>query len=78
MKPAFLQGHMLDREVYIQPPKEAKVKKRQLWKLRVALYNSNDASLQFFSKSKKTLLELGCKQLKRFSTRGLTKGNLLG
>ena len=62
VKSAFLQGHELDREVYIQPPKEANVPRGQLWKLKVALYGLNDASLQFFLKSKKVLLDLGCQQ----------------
>ena len=62
VKSAFLQGHELDREVHIQPPKEASVSKGQLWKLKVALYGLNDASLQFFIKSKKVLLDLGCQQ----------------
>ena len=62
VKSAFLQGHELDREVHIQPPKEASVAKGQLWKLKVALYGLNDASLQFFIKSKRVLLDLGCQQ----------------
>ena len=62
VKSAFLQGDKLDREVNIQPPKEAGVLRGKLWKLKVALYGLNDASLQFFTKSKKVLLGLGCIQ----------------
>ena len=62
VKSAFLQGHDLDRDVHVQPPVEAGVPKNKLWKLNIALYGLNDASLQFFVKSKKVLLGLGCKQ----------------
>ena len=46
VKSAFLQGQHLDREVIIKPPKEAGVAAEKLWKLKVALYGLNDASLQ--------------------------------
>ena len=49
VKSAFLQGHDLDRDVHIQPPAEAGVPKGKLWKLRIALYGLNDASLLFFN-----------------------------
>ena len=62
MKSAFLQGHNLDIDVHIKPPPEVWVPNGKLWKLRIALYGLNDASLPFFIKSKKVLLELGCKQ----------------
>ena len=62
VKSAFLQGHVLDRDVIIKPPQEAEVLRGKLWKLKVALYGLNDASLQFFIKCRKVLLELGCHQ----------------
>ena len=62
VKSAFLQGHELKREVFIKPPKEANVSENMLWKLNVALYGLNDASLQFFIKSKMVLKQLGCIQ----------------
>ena len=46
----------------ITPPKEANVKKGKLWKLKVALYGLNDASLQFYFKCREVLLSLGCSQ----------------
>ena len=62
VKSAFLQGDILDRDVIIKPPQEAEVPRGKLWKLKVALYGLNDASLQFFIKCRKVLLELGCYQ----------------
>ena len=50
VKSAFLQGHDLDKDVHIQPPAEAGVPKRKLWKLRIALYGLNGASLHFYQK----------------------------
>ena len=61
-KSAFLQGKQLDRTVVLSPPKEANRPKGKLWKLKVALYGLNDASLQFFLKCKEVLLSLGCIQ----------------
>ena len=61
-KSAFLQGKQLDRTVIISPPREANVPKGKLWKLKVALYGLNDASLQFFFKCREVLLSLGCTQ----------------
>ena len=62
VKSAFLQGKELERLVTMTPPKEAQVTKGKLWKLKVALYGLDDASLQFFFKCKEELLKLGCKQ----------------
>ena len=62
VKSAILQGHDLDKDVHVQPPAEAGVLMGKLWKLKVALYELNDARLQFFVKSKRVLLELGCTQ----------------
>ena len=64
VKSAFLQGHRLEREVFVKPPKEAEVANNKLWKLNVALYGLNDAGLQFFIRTKKVLQELGCEQSK--------------
>ena len=61
-KSAFLQGKQLDRTVIISPPREADVPKGKLWKLKVALYGLNDASLQFFFKCREVLLSFGCIQ----------------
>ena len=52
IKSAFLQEKVLDRDVFLTPPKEAGVAKGRIWKLVRCLYgfNVNDASRQFFSK----------------------------
>ena len=62
VKSAFLQGQNLDREVIIKPPKEAGVPTDKLWRLKVALYGLNDASLQFYIKVRSILSKLGCIQ----------------
>ena len=62
VKSAFLQGQHLNREVVVKPPKEAGVPSDKLWRLKVALYGLNDASLQFYIKVRSVLLELGCTQ----------------
>ena len=44
IKSAFLQGQPLERDVYIDPPKEAKVKEGIIWHLNTCLYGLNDAA----------------------------------
>ena len=48
IKSAFLQGKVLDRDVYLMPPKEAGVHDGKLQKLRRCLYGLNDAARQFY------------------------------
>ena len=48
VKSAFLQGLELDRHVVMKPPRKAGIPKGKLWKLRVALYGLDDASLRFY------------------------------
>ena len=43
IKAAFLQGKLIQREVYLKPPKEAKSPEK-LWKLRKVVYGLSDAS----------------------------------
>ena len=64
VKSAFLQGLKLKREVLMQPPPEANVKPGILWKLNVALYGLDEASLQFHFKCKEVFQKLGLKQSK--------------
>ena len=64
VKSAFLQGLKLKREVLMQPPPEANVKPGILWKLNVALYGMDEASLQFHFKCKQVFQKLGLKQSK--------------
>ena len=63
IKCAFLQGEIIDREVYVKPPKERRVK-GILWLMRKRAYGLTDASRGFYLELCSTLLELGCKQSK--------------
>ena len=64
IKSAFLQGKVLDRDVFLKPPKEAGLKKGQLWKLKHCLYGLNDAARQFYLSVSECLLEAGCTKSK--------------
>ena len=66
IKAAFLQGQPLTREVYLKPPREAKMKGK-LWRLRQCVYGLNDASRKFYFKVKEENLKLGC-QANRLDT----------
>ena len=59
IKAAFLQGKPMTREVYIKPPKEAKMKGK-LWRMKQCVYGLNDASRNFYLTIKETLIDLGC------------------
>ena len=60
IRAAFLQGQVIDREVYLKPPKEANMKGK-LWKLVQCVYGLNDASRKFYFKVKEELSKAGCK-----------------
>ena len=62
VKSAFLQGEELERTVLLKPPSELAEAEGKLMLLRTALYGLNDASLRFYMKVQKELLQLGCKQ----------------
>ena len=62
IRSAFLQGKLLERDVYIKPPKEALVRKGFLWKLRQGLYGLNDAARQFYISVAECLDKVGCKK----------------
>ena len=57
IKTAFLQGKEIEREVIVQPPKEANTE--NLWKLSKTVYGLADASRSWYLKLKKELLNLG-------------------
>ena len=57
---AFLQGTLLDREVFVRPPKERRVR-GIVWKMRKRAYGFVDASCGFYLELRKVLEELGCK-----------------
>ena len=63
IKSAFLQGKLLDREVFLSPPKEIK-RYGFLWKLKRCLYGLNDAARQFYQSVTECLGNLGCTQSK--------------
>ena len=64
VKSAFLQGRELSRTVLLKPPREAGAPKDMLWKLNVALYGLDDASLQFHLKCKEVFEKMDLKQSK--------------
>lgn len=59
---AFLQGHQIDREVYLIPPEEAKTS--LLWRLNKCVYGLSDASRKWYTSVVKELLNCGCIQSK--------------
>ena len=61
VRSAFLQGSPLERDVYVRPPKERRIK-GILWKMKKRAYGFCDASRGFYLELSKTLVELGCKQ----------------
>lgn len=62
IKSAFLQGSLLERDVFIKPPKEANVSDGCIWKLITCLYGLRDASRQWYFKVRTGLLKQGFKQ----------------
>ena len=60
IRAAFLQAKILDREVYLEPPKDVK-KEGKIWKLKKPLYGLNDASRKFWLRVKKVFEEIGMK-----------------
>ena len=61
VKNAYLQGELLDRDVFMEPPHEQK-KPGYIWKLRKAVYGMNDAGRKWYFKVEETLSKLGCKK----------------
>ena len=62
IKSAFLQGKSLDREVFVLPPPEAKLKGK-LWKLKKAAYGLIDGARLFYLELRETLIKLGLKNV---------------
>ena len=58
-KTAFLQGGLIDRDIYMKPPKELQTDK--IWKLRKTVYGLNDAPRQWYVRLKSVILQSGCK-----------------
>ena len=62
IRPPFLQAKCLDREVYMDPPKDVK-KEGKIWKLKKPLYRLNDASRKVWLKVREVFGECGLKVL---------------
>ncbi|XP_057302644.1 uncharacterized protein LOC130636814 [Hydractinia symbiolongicarpus] len=62
VKSAFLQGHTIDRDVYVTPPKEANVPDGFTWKLVKVIYGLNDAPRNWYFSVRQTLLKLKAEQ----------------
>ena len=63
IKSAFLQGVPIDRELYMQPPKEANTDK--IWLLKRCPYGLVDAGRQWFIRVKEELKRLRGKQMQQ-------------
>ena len=59
VKAAFLQGSDIGRDVFVQPPKEARVP-GWLWQMLKRAYGFVDASRGFYLEVEQTLVNLGC------------------
>lgn len=64
IKTAFLQGEKLNRDVYVYPPKEANCSPGKIWKLKKCVYGLSDASLQWYGRVKRFMVENGGKMTK--------------
>ena len=60
IKTAFLQGKLLEREIFIKPSKEANTKK--LWKLGKCIYGLNEASRYWYEHVKEEFLKVGMRK----------------
>ena len=59
VKSAFLQGDVLDRELYMEPPAEEK-KPNVIWRLNKAVYGLKNPPLKWYEHLDKELITLGC------------------
>ena len=62
VKPAFLQGNQIDRDLYVKPPKE--VGTGNLWKLKTTVYGLSDASRVWYLRVKEELFKAGTEMCK--------------
>ena len=62
---AFLQGHPIEREVYLKPPKAAIENTNTAWKLNVTVYGLADAPKAWFQTVTDFFLSIGGKKLIR-------------
>ena len=59
IKTAFLQSKPIERVVFVEPPPEAKVPSRHIWKLLKCVYGLTDASRSWYLTVKNQLNKLG-------------------
>ena len=62
IRAAFLQAKNLEREIFLQPPKDVQ-KEGTIWRLKKPLYGLNDASRKFWLKIKEVFKNFGLKKL---------------
>ena len=55
---AFLQSHLLDRDVYVKPPADIHVE-GTLWKLREAVYGLGEAGKEWYETIPAWLISIG-------------------
>ena len=63
IRAAFLQSKPLDRDVFIEPPKDLK-KTGVIWKLKKPLYGLDDASRKFWLRMRELFGKIGLKTVK--------------
>ena len=59
IKAAFLQGKEIDRELYLDPPKEFK-NPGKIWRLKKVVYGLSDASRVWYMRVREELSKMGC------------------
>ena len=57
IKTAFLQGNLLNRDVFIQPHPKPKCLQNRIWKLNKSVYGSCDATLKWYSRIQEFVAE---------------------
>ena len=63
-KGAYLQGQLLDREVYMSPPSDMRESNPNLvWKVRKRLYGFRDSARGWFLEFNQTMIDLGCEPI---------------
>ena len=59
---AYLQGKPLEREVFVEPPKDLK-KPGVIWKLKKTVYGLNDGSRAFYKAIDEDLIRMGATRI---------------
>ena len=59
-----MQGKNIDRDIFVQPPKESGLDNSVAWKLNKCVYGLVDASRNWFLSVKNELIQLKCEQSK--------------